>query len=299
MVIELKHTKMKKLLLLITGLLLLFSVEGQILRYSNYTAPTDIYCTEYRAVYNAMTNKPSETHAGYQNAMVKSLVDGGYWTGRMELFYVFAQYGTASTELSLNWVAPTGSFNLSDPDSVNPYEHAVQYQGIDFNGTDDYLATNYIPSSSAVNISVNDATIGVWMLTNTTSRIAIGAISGTGVYMELWPKDHNTLTGSIGSGDNTVIDSLSATSGFILLTRRAEAEIEGYFNGSSLGTDDNTSYFLPNDQLFIGASNNDGGGPTALYDGIISIILVMDAVSDSDAAAIYNILDTYMTAIGN
>lgn len=30
---------MKKLLLLITGLLLLFSVEGQILRYSNYTAP--------------------------------------------------------------------------------------------------------------------------------------------------------------------------------------------------------------------------------------------------------------------
>jgi len=32
---------MKKLLLLITGLLLLFSVEGQILRYSNYTAPTN------------------------------------------------------------------------------------------------------------------------------------------------------------------------------------------------------------------------------------------------------------------
>ena len=31
---------MKKLLLLITGLLLLVSVEGQILRYSNYTAPT-------------------------------------------------------------------------------------------------------------------------------------------------------------------------------------------------------------------------------------------------------------------
>ena len=30
---------MKKLLLLITGLLLLFSVEGQILRYSNYVAP--------------------------------------------------------------------------------------------------------------------------------------------------------------------------------------------------------------------------------------------------------------------
>ena len=30
---------MKKLLLLITGLLLLFSVEGQILRYSNYTTP--------------------------------------------------------------------------------------------------------------------------------------------------------------------------------------------------------------------------------------------------------------------
>ena len=31
---------MKKLFLLITGLFLLFSVEGQILRYSNYTAPT-------------------------------------------------------------------------------------------------------------------------------------------------------------------------------------------------------------------------------------------------------------------
>jgi hypothetical protein len=40
MVIELKHTKMKKLLLLITSLFILASVEGQILRYSNYVAPT-------------------------------------------------------------------------------------------------------------------------------------------------------------------------------------------------------------------------------------------------------------------
>ena len=31
---------MKKLLLLITALFILASVEGQILRYSNYTAPT-------------------------------------------------------------------------------------------------------------------------------------------------------------------------------------------------------------------------------------------------------------------
>jgi len=39
MVIELKHTNMKKLLLLITALFILASVNGQILRYSNYTAP--------------------------------------------------------------------------------------------------------------------------------------------------------------------------------------------------------------------------------------------------------------------
>ena len=40
---------MKKLIFIITGLLLLFSVEGQILRYSNYTAP-DLGVYEYMFV---------------------------------------------------------------------------------------------------------------------------------------------------------------------------------------------------------------------------------------------------------
>ena len=43
---------MKKLLLLITGLLLLFSVEGQILRYSNYTAPIPDSNQSTNLVYN-------------------------------------------------------------------------------------------------------------------------------------------------------------------------------------------------------------------------------------------------------
>lgn len=43
---------MKKLLLLITGLFLLFSVEGQILRYSNYVAPIVSAGQPTNMVYN-------------------------------------------------------------------------------------------------------------------------------------------------------------------------------------------------------------------------------------------------------
>ena len=44
---------MKKLLLLITGLLLLFSVEGQILRYSNYTASNQSTNLVYNGTFDS------------------------------------------------------------------------------------------------------------------------------------------------------------------------------------------------------------------------------------------------------
>lgn len=243
-----------------------------------------------------MTNKPSETHAGYQNAMVKSLVDGGYWTGRMELFYVLAQEGTASTELSLNWVAPTGSFNLSDAGSVNPYEHAVQYQGIDFNGTDDYLSTQWNHNTNSVNVGAADLTLAVWFLSGSTAP-AMGAYQ-SGIFLQLWPRNSGQLQAYINSAEVSNLGSQSATTGFAMITRRGATELEGYFNGTSIGTASHQGYGATNRTVVIGGSNDEGSINTH-YDGIISIVMIMDAVSDSDATAIYNILDTYMTAIGN
>ena len=83
---------MRKILI---GILLFTSVAcfGQRFPFSS-SAHLDVgYCPEYQAVYDAKDAAgmpPDVTNAGYQNTMVKALVDGGYWTDRMEWFYVGA-----------------------------------------------------------------------------------------------------------------------------------------------------------------------------------------------------------------
>jgi len=295
---------MKKLSTILIALLLLLSAEGQILRYSNYTAPTPPeeptgeYCDEYQAVYDAMTNKPSAANANYQNAMVDSLVSQGYWTSRMELFYVFAQESTSSTELSLNWTAPTGSYNLTDDGSVNPYEHAIQYEGIDANGSDDWLNTNWNPNDNATNVSINSFTVGAYLKDDAYGTYAIlGCRYGSNT-LRAFPLINATSTSvTINTSDAQNSESTSRL-GLFMSTRRASEDQESYLNGSPLVNYGSTAGTSMPDYSLAVLCYNYNGTRSAYYDGVASIIFVMNAVSDSDVIAINTIIEAYMDAIG-
>ena len=133
---------MKKLLFFITALFLLVSVEGQILRYSNYTAPAEgDYYAEFQTVYDAFAAKPHADTAAFMETLVYSLdtldFEGGesVWD-RMDLFYVFA--GRDGADALINWVNP-GTY-----DAANISETSfTAYEGFAGDGSSDYINTSF------------------------------------------------------------------------------------------------------------------------------------------------------------
>lgn len=284
---------MKKLLLLITGLLLLFSVEGQILRYSNYTAPPsgDEYTTQFQAVLDDFTWSYGADTLGWMNDMVYSLDSAGYWDNHMELFYLFAVNNTADAKL--NWVSP-GTYDLTDPGSTAPA--IVKYQGYDAAG-DDYLSAGWNPSTDAANVGLTDITIASWQLPDIDGNYyTMGAYDGTRS-LALIPASGTRLRARLFNTNSQDLGSVASSTGFSMATARGVNDIEGYYNGSSTGTTAITGAALTNQTLWVLANNNNGSIQYG-YDGIVSIILIMDGVTDDDATNIYNIIHRFLTRMG-
>lgn len=261
--------------------------------YRRQTTVSKSYCDEYQAVYDAMTNKPTSTIAGYQNTMVEDLVDGGYWTGRMELFYVFAQYSNSDGEALINWYDP-GTYNLTDPTSVS----WTSLKGFDGNGSSNYLSTGWNPNDNAKNVSQNSFTVGGYLKDDAYGIYALLGCRNGSNYLRFYPY-LNATSSSITINSGLAQNATTSTRlGLMISTRRASEEQETYLNGESL--EDNgsgASTGLPDYPLDLFCYNYNGTR-SAYYDGVVSIIFIMDAVSDADVIAINTIIEAYMDAIG-
>jgi len=286
---------MKKLLLLITALFILASVEGQILRYSNYVAPVETitYCDEYNAVLAAMTTEPSLVTKGYQNKMVQALVDGGYWA-RMDLFYVFATELNTGSEAYINWITP-GTFDATVGAATVNFS---SYEGVSSDGTTGYLTTGYNPSTNADNIGLDDLTIGAYTITSDhLASVVFGVSDGTQMIFMMpittGPVMRVRLCNYINLDANR-----TEGGGLAVGTRRGNTDSELYHNGSSIGTGSSESDNLPNQIMYLCANNNNGsvGG---LSRDVLSIAFLMDGITDEEAATLFDIIEEYMDAIGS
>lgn len=258
-----------------------------------------MYCDEYTTVYNAMTSKPTAQYAGYQNTMVASLVSGGYWT-RMDLLYILAN--NDSTNAKLNWINP-GTFDLTDPGSTNPSFTA--YQGFNGDGSSDYLSTGWNPLDDSVNVDLADISIAVWSLedirgANAASEMSLGVIDAGGAGILFMPRSGDAPGSLICAltGNPSFLGTNSSSIGFVLASRTASNVITGYVNGGTTnGSDNDISTGLPDNIIYLLAYNNQGTA-TGFSSNTISIVLVIDGVSEGESQAIYTIFHTYMTAIG-
>ena len=268
-------------------------------RMNLYTALTQmgvkVFNPTYQLVYNALDVKPGLDTAYFQSDIVYSLDSIGYWD-RIKLLYVTAQRSTVGAKI--NWVSP-GTYNLTDPGVTNPV--FTKYQG--FTGAaGDYLTTSWNPRSDSVIVSgyigTNSTTLATWQLTAAEgSYVTIGAANG-GLSSSLWPHEDNKITYSINAASSSGSTDPGSSIGFSMGTRRGKTELEAYYNGSSLGTDNEASNSnLPNTAMFVLAYSN-GGADAYNFPGIVSIALIMDDVTDTEATNIYNIFHRYMTRIG-
>lgn len=294
---------MKKLLTILAGLLLVASVEAQMVKSSvTYSVTASggsggSYTDQFQAVLDDFTWSYGTDTLGWMNDMVYSLDSAGYWDDHMELFYVFTVNQTA--DANINWVNP-GTYNLTDPGSTTPT--LVKYQGYDADNAD-YLSTGYVPSTNAVNISQNNVTLGAWVLTDWAggggaSDVPIGGKGSASAILSIFPcNPAPNLAAYINATGRSEFTAPASTVGLSMVTRTATSTVEGYKDGSSQGSDTESSSALPDGALWVLAHNNNGTIQYAV-DGIVSIVFVCESVGDTDATNIYNIIHRFMTRMG-
>lgn len=131
---------------------------------------------DYQAILDRSTalgyTAPSASQQTLQNTLVTDLKTAGVWD-KLDVFYVFATDGD-SDFATLNWKAPS-SHQVT---KVNSPTFTAD-SGFTGNGSSSYLNTNYDPSTSGTNYTLNDASISIWSNTFVLNNFLTGVESST------------------------------------------------------------------------------------------------------------------------
>jgi hypothetical protein len=107
---------------------------------------------DYQAVLDYATTQgytlPSASQQILQNQLVVDLKAGGIWS-KLDTFAVFATDGSSDFAL-IDWIRLTQYTAVNSPTFTTN-------EGFQGNGTSSYIDTNYNPSTSGVNYTLNDA----------------------------------------------------------------------------------------------------------------------------------------------
>jgi len=241
------------------------------------------FTPEYQAVYNSFSTKPDASIAAYQNTLVSDLVDEGLWT-RMDLFYLLAN--DASDNALLNWIGPDVSFNAYQDGGASEF---IAYEGFTGTGSTRILA-DYAFNVDNTNYTQNSATLAAYVRTNITEdEGVIGCHLSQNIYLR--PRtvagDQNGRLNGGGIGE-----SVDNAYGFAMITRTASDAQALYKNGILLDTDSDESAAIPDGQLSLLSRGVERSTNQ------VSLGIVMDGLSDADASALNNIVETYMFNIG-
>lgn len=269
----------RKQLLLYDGKRLRFL--GGLLGREEEVAPGGYY-TEYQTVYNAFSTKPTAAVATAQNTMVKTLVDASLWTGKFDLFYVFAN--DASDNALINWITP-GTYDctkVSDP-SFMAYEG---YQGDGSSG----LNTNWNPATDSLHLSLDSVTMSAYIRLDRAGTEYAAGVRLTSSYLHLIPRSAGDLIlsriNNADDGQAAATDSLGLTT----VVRESSSRLQFYKNDASLATVSKASVAIPNDHLYILSRS----GNIGYSNNQISFFCIGSALNNTDVSILYHSIQTYM-----
>jgi len=254
------------------------------------------YCDEYMVAYNAMTNKPPEAQADIQNAFIQGMVTGGYFD-RSKMIYFGAQYSNAAGEALINMASP-GTYDLMvvEGSPVHTEDRGLASTG------DDVYTTGWVPAVDSTQliapIGLNNITLMAYITTEQTGAYSImGTHGSNGSIIYLRPRSVDNISSTL-NGTGVMLNAGMTTSlGFTSVTRRGAHETEGYKNGVPISSDTDASIALPTTRtLSIFAINE--SVYNEYYTGSFAIIIVMNATSDADNEAIYDLVHTAAVGLG-
>jgi hypothetical protein len=243
------------------------------------------YDTDAQSYFAAMTAQPDATRKGLINDMIVGLKSDGVWA-LLDHLYLFAAHSSQAALLDVH------SPNATPVALANSPVFAVDrgYQG---DSTSAYLDVGMSWAASTLFVQ-NSGTILAWINLQSTSgsrRAAVGQASGTSRAFINPGFTGTTTTYAIGDATNDTYASASRA-GCWAAIRSGAAVKKLFLNGSvvstattaSSGTSAANGTFLRNNTIYSDDRIAAGASGAAL--------------SDAQSLALYNRLNTFLTAIG-
>lgn len=222
------------------------------------------------------------------NNLIVSLKTAGVWS-KMDRLYVLA--AADSQAACLEWKGNASSDLL--PTNSPTFTTDRGYTG---NGSNARLLAPLSSPSGLTQYTLNSAHISLWSRTSTGSagydggtdgdRAWIQTRSGVNAFNFKVNQDTDDNGGAATSGSN------SDGSGFFIANRSASNALQGYRNGSQIATGSQASVSIPgnNTMILLGFTNYSSRQ--------IASFSIGASLNSTEAAAFYNALQAYMTAVG-
>lgn len=250
------------------------------------------FTAEAASLFARFTTPPTVGRQVLINNAINALVAAGVWALLDALYVTAAETAQAAQQ---NWKANT--FNLT-PTASPTFTADRGYAG---NGTTSYLATGYTPSTAGGNLTQNSAHLSVWCRNNiqSSTQIPIGSRTAAAQHQMLILPRLGTDVAAYRINQDVAGASPASTSsiGHWVMRRNGAATLALFRNGASFSTDTSASTGLSTAAITLDAINT-GGVVGSFATHQIAAASIGGSLSDAQALAFYNVMLTYMQAVG-
>lgn len=249
------------------------------------------FTPEANALFARFTTPPTPARKILINNLIVSLIAAGIWTKLDALYLTAAADGQAARQ---NWLQDL--YNLT---AVGGPTFAAD-RGYTGDGSTSYLTTGFVPSTAGGKYVLDSSHLSAWSRTDSVNNsILIGArTSATVAGAQISPRTtstSNSYTANQGALHNFV--AAISTSAHFLARRSASAAIALIYNGASIDAGTDVSTTLPAYQFALGGVNQ-AGTVIGLSNRQIAQASIGASLSDAEALAFYNAINTYLQAVG-
>lgn len=239
----------------------------------------DIAAVTYFA---AMSSQPDGTRKRLLNELIVGLKTDGVWP-LLDWLSIMAAHDAQAARI-----------NAKNPAQVATEAVAPTFttdRGYTGNGSTQYLDTGVNPSTAGGLFSQNSAHMGVWTGTNVTNGLEFDVGNARS---RINPRSGGNFVcgGNASSGDTSALP-VATSIGHTAWYRNNSADFRTFKNGAFVETETRTSEALTNANVRI--CDTDG---STFSTRRIQAVHWGGAPSDANVLAIYNRLNTYMTAVG-
>lgn len=249
------------------------------------------FIAEYQTVWDSFTTKPSADVANADNTFVKTLVDAGLWSTKLDILDHFAQEVNTDGEALKNWILP----GTNDPTLVNAAAF-VSLEG--FTGANTkYINTNWNPNDDGVNYVQNSASGGIYIRTNVAEeKFDFGAdpADADDCFIASRWSDNNFYS-RINKNAYTVVANTDSRGVFI--TTRVDGTNQDAYKNKVKSTSAQASSGIPDIDFYVLARNNNGAaGDFCTKQG--SLFFAGAGLTQANVNTITDAFETRMDTLG-